>query len=429
MLPAHAAVTFEDIKNRQVRQYELTEIIIQLGDGISLLDRWRALSPRSFRSLDFTQAYMLAGDRLLNEAQTNQALLSYVRAYQNIGAHPEKERAAYLASFLLYAGDKRPEALFYANRAVELTSKASPFFAKIYDLKRRIVWRYFSRLDNLPDNAISAVSFDGDDVWIGTWSGGLVRYTRSSAMISIYNPTNSKLPSFFIRDVLVRPDRVWVGMHSGLALFDKKTASWQSFPQFSKFSFKRLIADENGTIYAATLYNGVYASTNEGASWKNIVPQKTVLDLAISGGKLYIATAEQGVYVFENGELSSLLPKITAKSLLPEGGKLWVGSYGDGLLSLDIASGRVLKTYGEAELGSVHIENLCMVDDMLWVGLLDRGAVRFDGRRWVRFGLRDGLPGLELTTITREKEYLWFGTLAGGLGVYLFKEIAPPEAQ
>lgn len=430
MFPFIGAVSFEDIKNRDIRFYELVDIMVDLGGRgeLPLMERWRNLSPKSFKGVDFTRAYSLAAERLLREGITNAALDAYTRAYQQIGKHKEKEKAAYMTAFLLYAADKRAEALFYINRAVEQSEKDSPLEKNIASLKRRVVWSYFSRFDNLPDNAISSIAFDGDDVWIGMWSGGIARYTRSASEIETFTPKNTVLPSFYIRDILVQKDKVWVGSHPGLSVYDKKTGKWNSFPEFSNISVKRLIDDGNN-IYASTLYKGVYQSEDRGRSWKNIINDKTVLDLFKNGDKLFIATADQGVYLYENGQLSRFLPDVAAKSIIIDetGNRLWVGSYGQGLFSVNIDTGKVLKTYGVAELGSDYIETLLYVDGILWVGTLDKGALYFDGKKWTSLGLRDGLPGLELTTITREKEHLWFGTLAGGIGIYLFKEIAPPE--
>ncbi|MGL5254996.1 MAG: hypothetical protein ACRC9L_08405 [Brevinema sp.] len=425
------SLTFNDIKGRVIRQYELADIMMDLGlkNDLASIERWKMLSPSSFKGLDFTRAYMLAADRHLQDSQTNLAMDAYVRAYQQIGKHAEKPRAAFMASFLLYATDKRAEALFYINRALEIVGKDADFENKMNDLKRRITWRYFSRMDNLPDNAVSVIAFDGDDVWIGMWSGGLARYTRSAGVIDIFTPKNTELPSPFVRDILVKPDIVWIAMHSGLAYFNKQQNTWRVIPEFTRLSVKRLI-EVNGTIYAATLYRGVFASTNGGASWQNIVPNKTVLDIAHTEGKLFIATAEQGVFIHENGSTKALIGEnLSVKSFFVDtNSTIWMGTYGKGLFHINVKDGRIIKQYRENDLGSDYIETLVRVDGVLWAGTLDAGAAYLEGRKWKRLGLRQGLPGTALTTIVREGEHLWFGTLSGGIGIYLFKELNPPEA-
>ena len=76
---------------------------------------------------------------------------------------------------------------------------------------------------------------------------------------------------------------------------------------------------------------------------------------------------------------------------------------------------------------SDYVESLLVEENKLWVGTLETGVSIYDMDEgtWSILGLRDGLPGLDITSITRENDHLWFGTLAGGIGIYLFKEKFP----
>jgi hypothetical protein len=38
----------------------------------------------------------------------------------------------------------------------------------------------------MPDDSICDIEFDGDDVWIGMWSGGMGRYTRSDNTVALF---------------------------------------------------------------------------------------------------------------------------------------------------------------------------------------------------------------------------------------------------
>ncbi|MGL4560774.1 MAG: hypothetical protein ACRCV0_00595 [Brevinema sp.] len=426
----NAFVEFHHIKNRKIAQFELTEIMMDLlnRDSLHLLDRWHEISPKSFKGLDFTKAYLLAGDRSLERKDTNNALLFYIRSYQAIDKHyADKVIASYKASFLLYAQKKRPESLFYINRACEqikTLKETHPFASRIQSLKRRIVWRYFSRLEYLPDNAISAIEFDGDDVWIGMWSGGVARFSRSGSRLDLFNIKNATLPSHYIRDILVQPDKIWVAADRGLTYYQKSTGKWNLVSFFQGLKLKNLIFD--GTyIYVASLFRGVFRSA-DGVTWENIMPKQSVLDLLKIDDDLYIGTAERGVYRYSNSKIEEFLPKISSKTMVADRNNkfLWIGTYGHGLLKVNRHNGKIVQTFSKKELGSDYIESLLVVDDKLWIGTLESGIMIYNlkSKNWESLSLREGLPGLDITTITRENGYLWFGTLAGGIGIYLFQD-------
>lgn len=434
-IPLNASVQFEQIKNRQIAQFELTDIMIDLArqNNIDLLEQWKKLSPKSFENLDFTKAYLLAADRSLDQHKTNQALSFYIKSYQAIEkTHPSKVEAAYKASFFLYAQKKRAEALFYINRSIEELIKVNlkhPLASDIFYFKRRIVWRYFSRLEALPDNAISTVEFDGDDIWIGMWSGGLGRFSRSSSQLDLFNPRNTDLPSFYVRDILVHSDKIWVATHSGLAYYQKSDSSWHVVDRLKNLKLKTIIYNDN-FFYVATLFEGVFRS-EDGIIWTNIIPSQNVLDLLYVDGELYIATPEKGVFVYKDSKLESFLPDISAKTIIQDENPdfLWIGTYGQGLLKINRKNGKIINKYSFKDINSDYVESLLLLNDKLWVGTLDAGVSIFDIKKnnWNFLGLRDGLPGLDITTITRENDHLWFGTLAGGIGIYLFEEQFPVE--
>ena len=424
---SYSAVTFEQIKNRQIVQFELTDMMLDLSaqKNIDLLATWVELSPKSFRKLNFSKAYLDAADRLIRRNLTNQALILYIKSYQSIDKETSiKVEAAYRVAFFLYTQKKRSEALFYINRAIEelIKLKGEHVLSEdIFYLKRRIVWRYLSRLDALPDNAISAIEFDGDDVWIGMWSGGVSRFSRSTSRLDIFNARNTKLPSNYVRDILVQKDKVWIATHEGLAYYNKTDSKWYNVEAMKNYKLKTVSHD--GTyFYVSTLYKGVFRS-KDGKTWENIVPSHSVLDILHVGNELFIATPERGVLVYRGQKAESFLPNISAKTIIRDSDPdiIWIGTYGQGLLKVHKDSGKILEEYGTKEMRSDYIESLLLIDDQLWVGTLNSGVSVYDmkKKKWTAFGLTEGLPGLDITTITRENQHIWFGTLAGGLGIYL----------
>ena len=255
------------------------------------------------------------------------------------------------------------------------------------------------------------------------WSGAVSRFSRSTSKLDIFNARNTKLPSDYVRDILVQKDKVWVATHNGLAYYNKKDSKWYNVEAMKNYKLKT-ISHDGISFYVSTLFKGVFRS-KDGNIWENIVPSHSVLDILHVGDDLFIATPERGVLVYRGQKAEPFLPNVSAKTIIRDSNPevLWIGTYGQGLLKINKNSGKILEEYGAKDIRSDYIESLLLIEDKLWVGTLESGVSIYDikKKKWTSFGLSDGLPGLDITTITRENQHIWFGTLAGGIGVYLFQ--------
>jgi len=97
---------------------------------------------------------------------------------------------------------------------------------------------------------------------------------------------------------------------------------------------------------------------------------------------------------------------------------IWVGTLNHGLSKYD---GKAWTTYSLLDgLGGVHVYCLALGPDgkTIWCGH-ENGISRFDGKVWKWFSLSDGLPWREITAIAVSKDgTVWAGGAMGGLGYY-----------
>jgi ligand-binding sensor domain-containing protein len=110
---------------------------------------------------------------------------------------------------------------------------------------------------------IRAIVEDADkNIWIGTHGGGLAVYQPVSDTWTIYNQSNSQLPSNKIQSLLCDSrGMMWVGTYGGgLSLFNKQKK------QFTRFTEKDGL--QNTTIYQIVedLRGQLWLSTNTGIS-------------------------------------------------------------------------------------------------------------------------------------------------------------------
>lgn len=68
---------------------------------------------------------------------------------------------------------------------------------------------------------VRSIAEEDEFLWIGTDGGGLVRFHKSSGETTIYDKTNSGLPSNFVNALAVDAEGVkWIGTDKGVVRYD-----------------------------------------------------------------------------------------------------------------------------------------------------------------------------------------------------------------
>lgn len=205
----------------------------------------------------------------------------------------------------------------------------------------------------LPHNNVLAIAIDNqNNKWFATRNGGLAKYNGTTW--TVYNTSNSNIPD----DVLYALDidnagNVWVGTAlNGLAKFDGTTwtvynTSNSSLPNNSIYGLKYNTATNSlwvGTNAGiAVLKNNawtVYNSSNtpgiSGSNFRGIAHSYVT-------GNTYVAGYSSGIFRFDGytwknfNKSNSNLPSDTIFSINvgPSSGKVWVSTYGRGIVSFD----------------------------------------------------------------------------------------------
>lgn len=274
-------------------------------------------------------------------------------------------------------------------------------------LLRRTV--LFSRWDlkpwGLTDGNISAMLQDQDDLWIGTWNGGLARFSLATREVTTFRSGEYTQNLTTIRCLAVDSRFVYVGGFEGIRRYSKLTGTWSVIPAPEGFPLERIqdMVIQDRKLLVATLGAGIWEWS--GSAWKNwkdygwkadyvnkIVPQ---------GDSFLVATMDQGAWEFRPGrEPLSLLQGFPGKLpknitfLVNTGEDLWLGTYGQGLL-------RYRRSSDTWDLWNSETGNL--QGDYLIAGTVTPGGVIF------------GTLGLGLAYYSRslEKLVLWRPGISG----------------
>jgi len=259
---------------------------------------------------------------------------------------------------------------------------------------------------------------------VGTWNGGTARWSLAAEVSTLF--PNPAYPRAF--EPTAR--RVWVATFEGLASYARASGRWSLVPELQEPSPAKVQALETqgDDLYAGTLGDGLLRLRD--GVWETVssggYPGRFVNCLAADGDRLLVGTMDLGLLVLDTGtgrftSLAALHPAFTARNVttvLPDRGRVWIGTYGEGLWLWEDGT---IRRFGRdtGEIGDDWVLASCRVADGIWFGTFGAGAsfVGDDGR-WRRLGVADGLPSLDVSAIAWRPPFVFLGTLGAGVCAY-----------
>lgn len=312
-------------------------------------------------------------------------------------------------------------------------SSFPPAEATLYrQMRVRLLWSLISAKDlGLQDSNVSALKVDGDDLWVGTYNGGVSRWSVSAAASDPFpQPPYS-------RSIEAADRRVWIGTAEGLSWYGKGTARWgaDGDPGADHPWNVQVVRAAPSGLYIGTLGDGLLRQGSDG--WTPVqdgsLPGRFITCIAedTARGRLLVGTMNIGLVILDlrTGQMSTLaesVPSFTTENittiLVARDGRIWIGTYGEGLDVWSPESGQVRQYTKERgpEIGDDWILSSCETDRALYFGSFGGGVsvLTKSGGSWRRMGIRDGLAGLDVPAIAWRAPRVYFGTLGGGVSVY-----------
>jgi len=270
---------------------------------------------------------------------------------------------------------------------------------------------------------ISALLSDNDDIWAGTWTGGLVRYSEPLGTFTVWDPG---LPSLAVRTVnRILPDggSIRIVRYASIENFDKRTGEWSietDLPADDRLQDLCIIGNKT---YLATLGYGLWEKEVRG--WRRIEFPGLFINRLEKGAdnELLIATMNRGLYLMdtESGHWtqppSGKLADSNITSLIRSGVSIVGGTYGDGGFIWDTLSSEV-NIFGMNVIGDPWILSVIADENRLIFGTFGTGLnIRnLESGEWDRISLPEGLVSADIASMTKDEAgNIWAGTLGGGI--------------
>ncbi|HNA78246.1 MAG TPA: tetratricopeptide repeat protein [Turneriella sp.] len=327
----------------------------------------------------------------------------------------------------IYATDslRTEEAVAYLSRAVALAEKFEPGQARsLKTLLRRLSLRRIDKLNGLDDNSIADIRVDGDDVYVATWGGGLVRYTRSQDKLA-----KIPLPSPQLRGLYADFEEIFVASYDGIFRISKKTGTTESINDAKgTLRLGQKIIKDDRFIYCSTLSRGLiqYDSIKRGVitlgkdSWV-----KSDQVYAIDADLEYVAvgTLDQGALIHHkaSGETIQItkgendLRSENVKAVLLDGRYVYIAAHNDGVYAYDLQQKKLRRLEAEIPFPSA----LARRENEIFIGTSGQGVRVLDRNtgRLERITAVEGLSSNEVQILRVEGEFLWIGYLEHGIDV------------
>lgn len=334
------------------------------------------------------------------------------------------------AELSLYFEENSNSARTFFRRIIQ--SNLPDLETQLYrEMRTRLLWSVISPAQlGLTDANVSSLRVDGDDVWVGTWNGGVSRYSVSASRSDPF-----PLPAFS-RSIEIADRRVWIGTAEGLAWYGKSSGRWGAEGVFQTPAPRKVQAVRQvaGSLYAGTLGDGLFRQGDGG--WEQVsdgdLPGRFITCIAEdpAARRLFIGTMNQGLVIYDPqaGSMSTLseaFPSFTSENIatiLPDSaGRVWIGTYGDGLFVWSPGKG-TLQHFSKAtgEIADNWVLASCETDRALYFGSFGGGVSAYvkETGGWKRLGIRDGLASLDIAAIAWRPPFVFFGTIGAGVSVY-----------
>jgi ligand-binding sensor domain-containing protein len=273
----------------------------------------------------------------------------------------------------------------------------------------------FTHKDGLAQDQIQTIQEDNaGNIWFGTGGFGVSRFdgqlfttfTNDNKLSAIIDSHKDwKTP------IIKGTDNLWFYAGGGAYHYDGSSLTYLPFPeteadsknssnQIGAYAVYCTLKDSNGNIWFGTQAMGVCCYNGKSFTWfteKGLSPPAVRALFEDRNGTMWFGNNGAGLFRYDGKTLSNFTEEKGLGN--PE---FWSelkvsGKPGPGTL---------------ARVWTINEDN----SGNLWIGTIDAGVWRYDGKNLTNFTTRDGLTTDAVTTIYKDKNgELWFGTNGGGV--------------
>lgn len=249
---------------------------------------------------------------------------------------------------------------------------------------------------------ISSIYEDREgNIWFGSLGDGLVQ--KSAEKFSFFG-TSEGLTDTEIKKVLAESGKIWVGSESGLGVYNRYTGAYSRFGAqhgFTGSHVSSLAFDSSGRLWIGTAEKGIYVMDTLKKKFVHFSQQHklrslTINNLSFFGNAIYAGTTE-GLYVIHpDDEIEYLTTNegLLHNNVLQVYGdrqkRLWIASHG--APPYYIKDGKAVPFKKVVGLDSYNINSYCEdARGNIWIATEGDGLFFYNNRQFVNYTAEQGL--------------------------------------
>ena len=321
-----------------------------------------------------------------------------------------------------------------SNQVWTVTNWGTPVVHRLNRLHNRFEAVNLDFTDNY--NSLRMLQTKDGRLWLGTWESGLLQLHSDGRVERVLNPKLTNVGNH-IHTLFERDDHcICIGCDDGVICLNPNTHEWHRLIEQQSLADRFVYAitsDMEGGLWIGTFYGGVNYISPVGKRFEAFSMENGLHGNVIARfcedrkGRMWVASDDGGLMCyspkaqhFTNYPHQELLSRQNVHALCVDGDELWIGTYTNGVIVLNVETGD-LRHYMQAQAphsldNSSSYAICCDSRGDIWVATME-GLNRFDRTRhdFERIGKVDALT----IDIDEDRDgNLWLSTQGGGLWKY-----------
>lgn len=370
--------------------------------------------------------FSLDGDQNIWISTNGQGVFRYNRTTHELHQYPMKNIQGKVQSTLVDANNQVWMLCNHGGASIYHLNKSTDQF-EAFPLKGDATMFYGMAMLAAPDG----------NLYVGTWENGLYKLNADGSAEQLISGTLSNAVHHIHQLYNNSNKYILIASDDGLVQYDIQNRSWSMLSEVndpSRSTNERFVygiaGDNEGGIWVTTFYGGVsyLPSTSVEERFRAYSARQGGLRGNVVGRffedqqhRIWIATDDAGLDCF-NPQTNSFVSypgkaamgKYNVHALFANGNDLWVGTYGNGVIRMNMATGaqQIFQTDGMASGSNAY----CIYRDRknrLWAASMDGASLFDEGQQ--KFSKIKSFKSLTIDIKEDSQGNVWFATQGGGL--------------